>query len=303
MKRILVLFFFLQTVVFAQQTGPLQTNDIIAQNKWVNKTLSKMTLEEKIGQLFMIQAYSNKDERHRKFIESEIKKYHIGGLIFMQGTPEKQVELNNRYQKKSKIPLLIGFDGEWGLDMRLKNSFRYPWNMTLGAVQNDALINEFGARLGVHCKRVGIHINFAPVVDINTNPKNPIIGNRSFGEDKYNVTRKAVAFVNGMQGENVLANAKHFPGHGDTATDSHKTLPQLLFDLDRLNAIELYPYQQLFKTDLASVMVAHLSVPALESDAKVPTSISKNVITGLLKDKMQFEGLVFTDALNMKGAS
>ncbi|WP_152286336.1 glycoside hydrolase family 3 N-terminal domain-containing protein [Flavicella marina] len=299
-------FVFLISAVFslsAQQLDPLLTKDVAAQEQWVEAQLSAMSLDEKIGQLFMIQAYSNKDKKHRKFIESEIKKYHIGGLIFMQGTPEKQAELNNRYQKKSKIPLLIGFDGEWGLDMRLKNTFRYPWNMTLGAVQEDQLIKNFGQRLGVHCKRMGIHINFAPVVDINTNPENPIIGNRSFGENKYNVTRKAAAFIEGMQSENVLANAKHFPGHGDTATDSHKTLPQLLFDYERLDAIELYPYTKIFDTGLSSVMVAHLSVPALEPNPEVPTSISYKVITNLLKEKMGFNGLIFTDALNMKGAA
>ena len=287
----------------AQQLDPLLTKDSEAQRVWVKKKMQQMTLDEKIGQLFMIQAYSNKDKKHRKFIESEIKKYHIGGLIFMQGTPEKQAELNNIYQKKSKIPLLIGFDGEWGLDMRLKKTFRYPWNMTLGAVQNDQLIEQFGERLGLHCKRLGIHINFAPVVDINTNPENPIIGNRSFGENKYNVTRKASSFIRGMQGQHVLANAKHFPGHGDTASDSHKTLPQLLFDINRLESVELYPYSKIFDTGLSSVMVAHLSVLALEPDPEVPTSISYKVITNLLKEKMGFNGLIFTDALNMKGAA
>ena len=288
---------------YAQQLDPLLTKDSDAQRLWVEEKMNSMSLDEKIGQLFMIQAYSNKDTNHRKFIESEIKKYHIGGLIFMQGTPEKQAALNNRYQKKSKIPLLIGFDGEWGLDMRLKKTFRYPWNMTLGAVQKDVLIEEFGARLGVHCKRLGIHINFAPVVDINTNPENPIIGNRSFGENKYNVTEKASAFIKGMQGEGVLANAKHFPGHGDTASDSHKTLPQLLFDINRLESVELYPYSKIFDTGLSSVMVAHLSVPVLEPNPEVPTSISYKVITNLLKEKMGFNGLIFTDALNMKGAA
>jgi len=304
MKLKFIFFYFCGFLLsYAQQLDPLLTKDSDAQRLWVEEKMNSMSLDEKIGQLFMIQAYSNKDAKHRKFIESEIKKYHIGGLIFMQGMPEKQAALNNRYQKKSKIPLLIGFDGEWGLDMRLKKTFRYPWNMTLGAVQNDVLIEEFGARLGVHCKRLGIHINFAPVVDINTNPENPIIGNRSFGENKYNVTEKASAFIKGMQGEGVLANAKHFPGHGDTASDSHKTLPQLLFDINRLESVELYPYSKIFDTGLSSVMVAHLSVPVLEPNPEVPTSISYKVITNLLKEKMGFNGLIFTDALNMKGAA
>ena len=187
--------------------------------------------------------------------------------------------------------------------MRLKKTFRYPWNMTLGAIQNEHLINQFGERLGLHCKRMGIHVNFAPVVDINTNPKNPIIGNRSFGEDKFNVSRKATAFVKGMQAQRVLANAKHFPGHGDTAADSHKTLPQVSFDKTRLRDVELYPYTQVFEAGLGSVMVAHLSVPALEPNASLPTSLSHKVVSELLQEQMGFRGLVFTDALNMKGAS
>ncbi|NOR27863.1 MAG: serine hydrolase [Lutibacter sp.] len=304
MKNIFIvsLFLFL-TTSYGQQIDPLLTSDVENQEEWVENIMSQLTLDEKIGQLFMIQAYSNKDEKHTTYIKSMIEKYHIGGLIFMQGTPEKQAELTNIYQKKSKTPLLIGFDGEWGLNMRLKNSFRYPWNMTLGAVQNNKLIEQFGEQLGKHCKRIGIHVNFAPVVDINTNPANPIIGNRSFGENKYNVTEKAIAFTNGMQRTGVLANAKHFPGHGDTSTDSHKTLPFLDFNLERLDSIELFPYKELFKTNLASVMVAHLNVPSLEPKKGVPTSISYNVITKLLKEKMGYNGLIFTDALNMKGAA
>ncbi|MBT8317966.1 MAG: beta-N-acetylglucosaminidase, partial [Lutibacter sp.] len=304
MKKILIasILLFL-TTSYAQQHEPLITIDAENQHKWVDSIMNRLSIDQKIGQLFMIQAYSNKDKKHTAYIKRMIKKYHIGGLIFMQGTPKKQVELTNSYQAASKIPLLIGFDGEWGLDMRLKNAFRYPWNMTLGAVQNNKLIEQFGEQLGKHCKRVGIHINFAPVVDINTNPINPIIGNRSFGENKYNVTEKAIAFTNGMQRTGVLANAKHFPGHGDTSTDSHKTLPFLDFSLERLDSIELFPYKELFKTDLASVMIAHLNVPSLEPKKGVPTSISYKVVTELLKEKMNFEGLIFTDALNMKGAA
>lgn len=251
----------------------------------------------------MVQAYSNKGPKHVKRILRSIEKYHVGGVIFMQGTPEEQVRLTNQYQRRSKIPLMVGFDGEWGLDMRLKNTFRYPWNMALGAIQNDHLITQFGARLGAHCKRMGIHVNFAPVVDINTNPKNPIIGNRSFGEDPLNVGRKAAAFIKGMQLQGVLANAKHFPGHGDTATDSHKTLPQLSYDKQRLEAVELHPYREAFSAGLGSVMVAHLNVPSLTSKPALPTSLSHKVVTGLLQKEMGFEGLVFTDALNMKGVS
>ncbi|MGY5354156.1 glycoside hydrolase family 3 N-terminal domain-containing protein [Wenyingzhuangia sp. IMCC45467] len=309
MKYIILLLFSLSVTLFSQHSKeilvskPLVAQDSLAQKKWVDSLLFNMTLDEKIGQLFMVQAYSNKDVKHQQEIINLIEKHHIGGLIFMQGSPEKQINLYNDYQSKSKIPLLIGFDGEWGLSMRIKPSFAYPWNMTLGAIQNDSLIYKVGQQIGLHCKEVGVHINFAPVVDINTNPKNPIIGNRSFGEDRENVTQKSIAFVKGMQSVGVLANAKHFPGHGDTEADSHKTLPVVNFDINRLDSIELYPYKQLAASNLASVMVAHLDVPALKTEKGRPTSISKKVITGLLKNKIGFKGLVFTDALNMKGVA
>ena len=305
MKKELLIMFFIGFAfnVSAQSVDPLRAQDAEAQTIWVDSIMKNMTLDEKIGQLFMVQAYSNKDEKHADFITEMVKEYHVGNLIFMQGTPEKQAELNNRYQEAAKVPLMIGFDGEWGLDMRLKNTYRFPWNMTLGAIRNDSLIKEFGVHLGKHCKRLGIHINFAPVVDINTNPENPIIGNRSFGENKVNVTQKAIAFTQGMQSEGVLANAKHFPGHGDTASDSHHTLPVLNFDMARLDSVELYPYKKVFDAGIASVMTAHLSIPSLESDKRLPTSLSKNVVTNLLQQKLGFLGLVITDGLNMKGAA
>ena len=288
---------------YSQNLDPLRTDDYYAQEKWVDSILNSMTIDQKMGQLFMIQAYSNLDTVHENKIKEMIQKYYVGNLIFMQGTPSKQAQLTNTYQSLSKIPLMIGFDGEWGLDMRLQNTYRFPWNMTLGAIQDNTLIRKFGEHLGRHAKRVGIHVNFAPVVDINTNPLNPIIGNRSFGENKQNVTQKAIAFSQGMQGEGVLANAKHFPGHGDTATDSHLKLPVLTFDRQRLDSVELYPYKRVFDAGMASVMTAHLSIPVLESNPKLPTSLSSRVVTDLLKEELGFLGLIFTDGLNMKGAA
>ena len=288
---------------YSQNLDPLRTDDYYAQEKWVDSILNSMTIDQKMGQLFMIQAYSNLDTVHENKIKEMIQKYYVGNLIFMQGTPSKQAQLTNTYQSLSKIPLMIGFDGEWGLDMRLQNTYRFPWNMTLGAIQDNTLIRKFGEHLGRHAKRVGIHVNFAPVVDINTNPLNPIIGNRSFGENKQNVTQKAIAFSQGMQGEGVLANAKHFPGHGDTATDSHLKLPVLTFDRQRLDSVELYPYKRVFDAGMASVMTAHLSIPVLESNPKLPTSLSPSVVTDLLKEELGFLGLIFTDGLNMKGAA
>ncbi len=283
--------------------NPLQTKDSLAQTQWVERKLKNMSTRQKIGQLFMVDAFSNKDKTHELAIQKLIAENEIGGLIFMQGTPHKQAELTNLYQSKSKIPLLIGFDGEWGLNMRLDSTYRFPWNMTLGAIRNDALLEELGKRIGEQHKRIGIHVNFAPVIDINTNPKNPIIGNRSYGESRENVTNKALAFTKGLQGQNVLGCGKHFPGHGDTDMDSHKTLPSVLFDAKRIDSVELYPYKQLFKANLGSVMTAHLSIPSLEPDKTLPVSISKKVITGILKEQLQFKGLIFTDALNMKGAA
>ena len=288
---------------FGQNLDPLRTDDYFEQERWVDSILSSMSIDQKIGQLFMIQAYSNRDSVHENKIKAMIQDYHIGNLIFMQGTPIKQAQLTNTYQSLSKTPLMIGFDGEWGLDMRLQNTYRFPWNMTLGAIQDNSLIRKFGEHLGSHAKRIGIHVNFAPVVDINTNPLNPIIGNRSFGESKKNVTLKAIEFTQGMQSKGILANAKHFPGHGDTATDSHLKLPVLNFSKERLDSIELYPYKRVFEAGMSSVMTAHLSIPILESNPKLPTSLSQKVVTDLLKVKLGFLGLIFTDGLNMKGAA
>ena len=302
-NSVFILLFLLGLFLHAQNVDPLIKLDSRAQQKWVDSIMQSMTMDQKIGQLFMVAAYSNKDAKHEAAVDRLINKYGVGGLIFFQGTPLKQAQMTNRFQSLSEIPLLIGFDGEWGLNMRLKNTYRFPWNMTLGAVQDHKLIESFGEHVGRHSKRLGIHVNFAPVVDVNINPKNPIIGNRSFGEVPENVTQKAMAFTRGMQSEQVLASAKHFPGHGDTDADSHHTLPTIPFTNERLDSIELYPYKRLFDTGLASVMVAHLSVPALEPDADLPSSISKNIVTDLLQKKLGFEGLIFTDALNMKGSA
>ena len=293
------------TVVNAQTNDldPLATQDIEAQQKWVDSIYNSMTLKEKIGQLFMVQAFSNKDLKHENKIAELIKEHHIGGIIFSKGGPYRQAKLNNSLQHASKIPLLIGMDAEWGLSMRLDSTYAFPWNMTLGAVKDEKLIEKAGKHIGEHCKRLGVHFNFAPVVDINTNPNNPIIGNRSFGEDKLNVTTKSLAFMKGMQGAGVLANAKHFPGHGDTKDDSHKVLPTINFSEQRIDSIEIYPYKTLIKNGLSSVMVAHLNVPNLEPKSGIPSSLSETIISQKLKDSLGFKGLIFTDALTMKGVA
>jgi len=303
MNKITVLFALLLSLQIAAQKDPLMTKDSIAQNQWVDSIMNTMNVDEKIGQLFMVAAYTNKDAAHEKFIKDLITKHHIGALIFFQDQAIKQVELTNEYQSLSRIPLLIGIDGEWGLRMRLKNTVAFPYNMALGAIRNDQLLYDMGKQMGKHMKREGVHINFAPVVDVNTNPLNPVIGNRSYGEDKNNVTRKAIAFTKGIQSENIMACAKHFPGHGDTAQDSHKTLPSVTHDRSRLDSVELFPYRKIINEGIGSVMIAHLSVPTLEQNVNLPSSLSHSIVTGLLKEEMGFKGLVVTDALNMKGSA
>jgi beta-glucosidase-like glycosyl hydrolase/CubicO group peptidase (beta-lactamase class C family) len=270
---------------------------------WVDSIYNQMSFEEKVGQLFMVAAYSNKDAAHIAEIDKLVAEYKIGGLIFFQGGPGRQARLTNRYQEKAKVPLFIGIDAEWGLSMRLDSTYRYPWNMTLGAIQDLKLIEEVGENMGKESKRLGIHFNFSPVLDINTNPKNPIIGFRSFGENKYNVSEKAIALMKGIQKNGVFTTGKHFPGHGDTSTDSHYALPLVTASREHLNTIELYPYKRMFDEGMVSVMVAHLNIPSLEENAKVPSSLSKTIVTDLLQGQLGFDGLIFTDALNMKAAS
>ena len=295
--------FLVGSMLNAQQNDPLMTSDSTAQMQWVDSIYDAMSLKEKIGQLYMVDVFSSKGKTHTDRIKNLIEQYHIGGVIFSKGGPQRQAKLTNEYQELSKIPLLIAMDAEWGLSMRLDSTYAYPWNMTLGAVQNNELIEKVGYQIGTHAKRLGVHINFAPDIDINTNPENPIIGNRSFGEDKENVTEKALAFMKGMQRAGILACGKHFPGHGDTDSDSHKTLPTISFTKSRIDSIELYPYKKLISANLESVMVAHLNVPSLELRDGYPSSISEKIVTDILKQQLGFKGLVFTDALNMKGAT
>ncbi|MEC5165614.1 beta-glucosidase-like glycosyl hydrolase/CubicO group peptidase (beta-lactamase class C family) [Flavobacterium sp. PL11] len=277
--------------------------DSESETRWTDSIYNKMSLQEKLGQLFMIPAYSNKDSVHEKNIKELVEKYKVGGVIFFQGGPVRQAILTNEYQSIAKTPLFIGLDAEWGLSMRLDSTYVFPWNMTLGAIQDLDLIEKVGIQLGAESKRMGIHFNFAPVLDINTNPKNPIIGNRSFGESKTNVSAKAIALMKGVQKQGVYTTGKHFPGHGDTAADSHYTLPLVNFSKERIDMIELYPYKKMFDEGLVSVMVAHLNIPSLESKENYPSSASYNIVTTVLQKQLGFEGLIITDGLAMKGAS
>ncbi|MGL5892621.1 MAG: glycoside hydrolase family 3 N-terminal domain-containing protein [Bacteroidia bacterium] len=275
----------------------------LSDTRWTDSVMKTLTPDQRIAQLFMVAAWSNKNATHVKEINTLISKYRIGGLIFMQGGPVRQAQLTNKYQTLSKVPLMIAMDAEWGLSMRIDSTVVFPRQMTLGAVQNDSLIYYMGRDMARQCKRIGVQISFSPVADVNNNAANPVIGTRSFGEDKYAVTRKATLYMQGLQEGNVLACGKHFPGHGDTDSDSHKTLPLIKHSKERLDSLELYPFKGLISSGIGSMMVAHLSIPAYDTAANTPTTLSKNVVTGLLREQLGFRGLVFTDALNMKGVS
>jgi beta-N-acetylhexosaminidase len=273
-----------------------------AEDVWVDSVYNSMSAEERLGQLFMIRAHSDLGPDHVAKVERLIEEYHVGGLCFFQGTAEKHARLINQYQQISSIPLMIAIDGEWGLGMRLKSStISFPKQLMLGAIQDNYLIYEMGREIARHCRRLGIHVNFAPVVDVNNNPENPVINMRSFGEDRYNVAAKGYQYMLGLQDGNVMACAKHFPGHGDTGKDSHYELPVIPHDISRLDSIEFFPFQMLIDNGLQSMMIAHLNIPALDDAPNRPTTVSQRTVSALLKKKMGFGGLIFTDALEMKG--
>jgi len=267
--------------------------------EWVNKTYNSLSQDEKLGQLFIIALYTNKGEDFINNVRNIVVNEKIGGLILMQDDAAREINLVNEFQSKSKVPLMIGMDAEWGVFQRIATAHKFPWAMTLGAIQDKNLITEMAAKIAEDCKRMGINWDFAPVVDVNTNPENPIIGNRSFGSEVSNVVSSALAYSKGLQDNNILAAIKHFPGHGDTNTDSHLDLPVVSHDLKRLTEIEMAPFKELMNKGIGGVMVAHLYIPALEKEKGVPASVSKNIITGILKEKYGYKGLIITDALNM----
>ena len=270
---------------------------------WVDSVMSTLTEDEKIAQLMTIAVWTQRDQNYEKEVEKIVSDYKIGGLMFMKGGPMKQAVLTNRFQSKSKIPMLISIDGEWGLSMRLDSTPTFPRQMVLGAANNLELTRQMGAEIAKHCKRLGIHINYAPDVDINNNAANPVINDRSFGENKETVAKLGWAYAKGLQEQHILATAKHFPGHGDTETDSHHSLPIINASRKRLDSLELYPFQKLIDNGVGGVMVGHLFVPAIDTNANRATSISSNAIQGLLKKEMGFNGLVVSDGLNMKGVA
>jgi beta-glucosidase-like glycosyl hydrolase/CubicO group peptidase (beta-lactamase class C family) len=270
---------------------------------WADSILNKLSLDEKIAQLMTIAVWTQRDSNYLNEVEKLVREQKIGGLMFMKGTPHKQALLTNRFQRAAKVPLLVSIDGEWGLNMRLDSTPVFPRQMVLGAANNIELTEEMGAEIAKHCKRLGIHVNFAPDIDVNNNPANPVINDRSFGENKYIVAKHGIAYMKGLQSNHVLATAKHFPGHGDTESDSHHALPIINGNRKRLDSLELYPFKELIKNNVGSIMVGHLFVPAIDTNSNTASSISPITVKGLLKDEMGFQGLVVTDGLNMKGVA
>lgn len=313
MKRVCVLFAAMVLVVLpgrSQEFGDTDNNLAgyppfyeYLYSPWVDSVMKKLNLEEQIAQLFLLRAYSNQGQDHVSEITRLIRKYRIGGLIFFQGGPERQLNLTRQYQEISDVPLLVALDGEWGLGMRLDSTLAYPRQMMLGAIENDSLIYRMGSHIGMQFRRLGMHVNFAPVVDINNNPVNPVINSRSFGEDPWNVTRKGLAYTLGLQEQHVLPTAKHFPGHGDTGIDSHHALPVIPFSRERLDTLELLPYRYMIPRGLGGIMVAHLYIPSLDTTRNRASTLSPSIVTGLLQEELGFRGLIVTDALDMKGVS
>ncbi|WP_157486485.1 glycoside hydrolase family 3 protein [Maribacter forsetii] len=287
------------------------------------EAIEKLSLIEKVGQLFMPAAFINDTEEEIQKLEKLISEHHVGSLCFFHSRAsaatnfegKKKIVVNKnsfdtlrnlikRYQKAATYPLLISIDAEWGLAMRIENTPQYPYAITLGAnTENKDLVFEVGKQIAKDCKAAGIHWNLSPVVDVNVNPNNPVIGYRSFGDNKHNVVTMATAYVKGTQSENVLTSIKHFPGHGDTATDSHLGLPVIDKSKKDLLENELYPFQILIDKGVDSVMAGHLSVPAFTTSPELPSSINKDIITGVLRNEMGFDGVVISDALNMHAVS
>lgn len=303
MKYKITLFLLL---VFALSVNAQKKTDFIpfvnSQHHWVDSVYKKLNKNQRIAQLFMIRAHTNLGQAYSDSVGRIIKKQQLGGVVLFQGGPVRHANLINEYQSISKVPLFMALDGEWGLGMRMADStLSYPYQMTLGAIQNNELIYQMGREIAKDFLRLGLNINFAPVVDINNNPRNPVINFRSFGENKFNVTHKGQAYMKGMMDEGLIVSLKHFPGHGDTDVDSHYDLPKLDFSKERLNELELFPFKMLIAAGASGVMVAHMDIPSLETEPNVPSSLSKAIVTDILKKELGFRGLTFTDAMDMKG--
>jgi beta-N-acetylhexosaminidase len=284
---------------FGQQESYISS--LNRQNHWVDSVFKKMSRRKKIAQFFFVRAHTNLGQAYEDSVARVIKKEQVGGLVFFQGGPVRQAQLINRYQALAKVPLLIAMDGEWGVGMRLDSTLSFPYQMTLGAIQDNTLIYKMGQQVAFDFKRIGMQMNFGPDMDVNNNPDNPVINYRSFGDNKYNVAQKGIAYLKGMQDAGLLTTAKHFPGHGDTNVDSHFDLPLLPFSRARLDSLEEYPFREAIKAGVSGIMIAHMDIPALDTTKNLPSTLSRKIVTGILKDSLGFKGLVVSDAMEMKG--
>ncbi len=300
--------FFLTTflfILFYSNTFSQVQKNPLAQH-WADSVFNTLNNDQRIAQLMILRESSynsNGPVYYDSLIADAIRKYNIGGICLFQGGPATQANFINYFQSIAKTPLMICIDAEWGLGMRMDSVIPLPHQMMLGAVNDTSIVSAYGKLVGRQCSREGIHVNFAPVVDINNNPDNPVINDRSFGQNKYKVAKYGVAYMKAMQSEGVLACAKHFPGHGDVSVDSHLDLPVINKSMKQLDSLELYPFKQMFKSGVGSVMIAHLYIPAIDTTANTATSLSKKNVTGLLRNKLHYNGLTFTDALGMKGVA
>lgn len=298
-------YIFLSVFSFAVLQASAQKESFISsldkQNHWVDSVYNKLSRRQRVAQLFFVRAHTNLGQKYEDSVANVIATEQLGGVVFFQGGPVRQADQINRYQSLSKVPLLIAQDGEWGLGMRLDSTTSFPFQMTLGAVQDNTLIYKMGQQVAYDFKRMGMQMNFGPDMDINNNPDNPVINYRSFGDNKFNVAQKGIAYFTGMQSAGLLTTAKHFPGHGDTNVDSHLDLPLLPFTRQRLDTLEEYPFREAIKAGISGVMVAHMDIPALDNTKNLPSSLSRKIVTGILKDSLGFKGLVVSDALDMQG--
>lgn len=307
MKRICLTVYTLFILYSASAQNMLKRADVECMEHWVDSIMNQLTPDERLGQLIMPIVNSTNDDAHRQIIINDLKNYHVGGLLFSKGTIMTQAKMTQYARKQAKkAPLWIALDGEWGLSMRLTDAIKYPRNGALGTIDpeiRDSLMYQYGLETARQCRLMGININFAPVLDINSNPNNPVIGNRSFGSTVWEVVPPAMSYCQGLEEGGILAVGKHFPGHGDTDTDSHQTLPRLNHDRERMLSFECAPFDCFVKGGFGGLMMAHLEVPSLDSTANLPSSLSRPIVTELLKEQMGFDGLVFTDGLAMKGVT
>lgn len=304
MRRLAIVFLTLGCFLFFSWAGDLAGGvETRLQRKWVDSVFLSLSPQQRVGQLFMVSAYSNKDGKHKEYLEKLVDDFGVGGVIFFQGGPMRQVTITNSLQARTKVPLLVAMDAEWGLSMRLDSTPVFPKQMALGAQPTPDGTYKMATEIAREAKRVGVNVSFSPVIDVNSNPKNPVIGFRAFSENKQRVTDWGKAYVKGLQENGVMANVKHFPGHGDAGQDSHYTLPTISRSKEELDQVELYPFKALFDAGVMSVMVAHLHIPAYDTTKNLATSLSKQVVKKLLKDELKFKGLIFTDGLNMKGVA